>query len=153
LQGLSLLRHSVADELAYLSEVLVSSMIGEGAQPTLLEDIEALQRVLKELQSLRSYLAIVHRIVSLRRVSCLLCLRSLYIRSEKAVEHARSQQSSSVTFDRLHHFKSLVDYVESVEVACQSAQDEAGPQTLGLVNFGYQTCKQTWLDVKSTISE
>ncbi|KAI0724222.1 RINT-1 family protein [Cerioporus squamosus] len=50
-QELSLLRHSLADELSFLSGELVSSLSGPEEGPTLLEDLEALHRSLKELRA------------------------------------------------------------------------------------------------------
>ena len=65
-QGLGLIRDSLADELSYLSDELVSSMSGPDRQPTLLEDLETLQRNLKELESVKSYVQVIHRALSLR---------------------------------------------------------------------------------------
>ncbi len=46
-------RHSLADELASLSQDLVSSLSDVNRPPTLLEDIETLHRNLKELKSVK----------------------------------------------------------------------------------------------------
>jgi hypothetical protein len=58
-QELSLLRHSLADELSFLSQELVSSLGGPEGKPTLLEDIETLHRSLKELESVKGYVQVV----------------------------------------------------------------------------------------------
>ena len=58
-QELSLLRHSLTDELSYLSEQLVSSLSDQGGHPTLLEEIETMHRSLKELESVKSYLQVI----------------------------------------------------------------------------------------------
>ena len=58
-QELALMRHSLADELSFLSQELVSSLSGPEGQPTLLEDIETLHRNLKELESVKGYIQIV----------------------------------------------------------------------------------------------
>ena len=65
-QELGLIRDSLSDELSYLSGELVSAMSGPDRQPTLLEDLEALQRNLKELESVKSYVQVIHRALSLR---------------------------------------------------------------------------------------
>lgn len=62
-QELSLLRHSLADELGGLSEELTS---GEGEGPTLLEEIESLHRKLKELESVREYVQVIHKALELK---------------------------------------------------------------------------------------
>ena len=41
-------------------------MSGPDRQPTLLEDLETLQRNLKELESVKSYVQVVHRALFLR---------------------------------------------------------------------------------------
>jgi len=41
-------------------------MSGPDRQPTLLEDLETLQRNLKELESVKSYVQVIHRALSLR---------------------------------------------------------------------------------------
>ena len=80
-QGLALMRHSLADELASLSDVLVSaahnSVDGEPMGPTLLEEIETLHRNLKELQSVKGYVEVVHRARALRCVPISLVFRAV----------------------------------------------------------------------------
>ena len=65
-QELSLLRHSLADELSYLSGALLSSMSNGDGSSTLLEDIETLHRSLKELQSVKAYVQIIEHALKLR---------------------------------------------------------------------------------------
>lgn len=65
-QELGLIRDSLSDELSYLSGELVSSMSGPDRQPTLLEDLETLQRNLKELESVKDYVQVIHRALALR---------------------------------------------------------------------------------------
>jgi hypothetical protein len=76
-QELSLLRHSLADELSYLSEELASSMSEAESGPTLLEDIETLHRSLKEMESVKSYLQVVEHALKLRFVSWYIVSRVL----------------------------------------------------------------------------
>ena len=68
-QELALLRHALADELAALSGELVSSLGGPEHSPTLLEDVEALHRSLKELESVKGYVQVVERAMQLRCVA------------------------------------------------------------------------------------
>jgi hypothetical protein len=65
-QELSLVRHSLADELLDLSQELVSTMSDGDRQSTLLEDIETLHRNLKELQSVKGYVQIIEHALKLR---------------------------------------------------------------------------------------
>ena len=68
-EELSLLRHSLADELSFLSGELVSSLSGPEEGPTLLEDLEALHRSLKELESVKGYVQVIEHALKLRYVS------------------------------------------------------------------------------------
>lgn len=65
-QELSLLRHSLTDELSELSNELVSAMSDGERKCTLLEDIETLHRTLKELQSVKGYVQIIQHTLDLR---------------------------------------------------------------------------------------
>lgn len=65
-QELSLVRHSLADELLDLSQELVSNMSDCDRPPTLLEDIETLHRSLKELQSVKGYVQVIEYALKLR---------------------------------------------------------------------------------------
>lgn len=65
-QELSIQRHSLADELSYLTQELVSSMSDEEKKSTLLEDIETLHRSLKELQSVKGYVQVIEHSLKLR---------------------------------------------------------------------------------------
>lgn len=67
-QELALLRHSLADELSYLSQELVSSMSEEESGSTLLEDLEIFHRSLKELESVKGYVQVVEHSLKLRYV-------------------------------------------------------------------------------------
>ena len=65
-QELSLQRHAIVDDMTELSQQLVSDMTVEERQSTLLEDIEALHRNLKELTSIRSYVQVIKQALTLR---------------------------------------------------------------------------------------
>ncbi|KAL9715940.1 hypothetical protein Ac2012v2_000384 [Leucoagaricus gongylophorus] len=85
-QELSLLRHSLADELAELSNEFVSVSSDDNDQPTLLEDVETLHRSLKELESVKSYVQVIQHGLKL---------------SESAVSQAKSIASVSTSCDRV----------------------------------------------------
>lgn len=74
-QELSLLRHSLTDELAFLSQQLVSSLKGPEENPTLLEDVETLHRSLKELQSVKGYVQVIEHAMRLRYDSNASCIQ------------------------------------------------------------------------------
>jgi hypothetical protein len=74
---LSLLRHSLADELSELSDELVSVRHDGDRNPTLLEDIETLHRNLKELESVKGYIQVIHHGLQLRFVILALLWRIL----------------------------------------------------------------------------
>lgn len=61
-------RESIENEMTYLSYELVSSISPSKseANPTLLEDIETMHRILKELESVRAYVAVIERTLTLR---------------------------------------------------------------------------------------
>lgn len=65
-QELSLLRHSLADELSSLSDDLVSSMTNGDGEPTLLEDLETLHRRLKELEHVKGYVQVIEHALKLK---------------------------------------------------------------------------------------
>lgn len=66
-QNLSLLRHSLSDELVDLTDGLSSSMSSEPGSSTLLEDIETLHRNLDDLQGVKGYAQVIQRALELRR--------------------------------------------------------------------------------------
>ena len=68
-QELSLLRHSLNDDLSDLTRELVSLGYNEERKPMLLEDLETLHRNLKELQSVKQYVQIIERVLVLRWVN------------------------------------------------------------------------------------
>ncbi|KAG6817638.1 hypothetical protein H0H87_006266 [Tephrocybe sp. NHM501043] len=65
-QELSLLRHSLTDELSELSQSLISTLSEGDGKSTLLEDIETLHRNLKELQSVKGYVQVIEHALILR---------------------------------------------------------------------------------------
>ncbi|GBE78415.1 hypothetical protein SCP_0113030 [Sparassis crispa] len=132
-QELSLLRHSLADELSSLSEELVSSLAASDGKPTLLENLETLHRLLKELESVRSYVQIIERALKL---------------SASAVEQIRSSSSLS----SLSEYEALQQFIASVHTACVQVEDSAGQGNLQILSFLDSVREQTWLDIKNVVS-
>ncbi|KAI0336160.1 hypothetical protein GY45DRAFT_1316243 [Cubamyces sp. BRFM 1775] len=131
-QELSLLRHSLADELSFLSDELVSSLGEPDSKPTLLEDLEALHRSLKELESVKGYVQVVEHALKL---------------SEKAVEQVHS--SSTVT---VSEYEGLQAFAASVEAACTKVEAVASQPDLHLLGFLAGVVEQTWRDIKGVLS-
>ncbi|RPD81666.1 hypothetical protein L226DRAFT_527933 [Lentinus tigrinus ALCF2SS1-7] len=131
-QELSLLRHSLADELSYLSGELVSSLSGPEEGPTLLEDLEALHRSLKELESVKGYVQIIEHALRL---------------SEAAVQQVRSSSTVSVT-----EYENLQAFVASVAAACGKVESVASQPDLHILAFLERVVERTWRDIKGTLS-
>ena len=68
-QELSLLGHSLVDELASLFGQLRSDHSQPDEPPTLLEELEAMHRCLREQESLKAYVQVIHRALLLRCVA------------------------------------------------------------------------------------
>ncbi|KAJ3552815.1 hypothetical protein NM688_g3951 [Phlebia brevispora] len=133
-QELSLLRHSLADELSFLSQELVSTLSGPESKPTLLEDIEILHRNLKELQSVKSYIQVIEYALKLR---------------ESAVAAANSPSSA---FECITHYEELQKFAASVTDACSQAQDASGQQQLHVAAALERIKEQTWSEVKAAFT-
>ena len=65
-RGLAFFRHSLADDLAALSEELLSAFDHGLGKATLLEDLETMQRSLRELENVRSYVQVIEQALRLR---------------------------------------------------------------------------------------
>ncbi|KAG1864638.1 RINT-1 family protein [Suillus subalutaceus] len=138
-RGLGEDRESIENETTYLSHELVSSLSPSKseANPTLLEDIETMHRILKELESVRAYVAVIERTLTL---------------SEGALAQLRGtpsplSKSSTSEYNRLSAF------VDNVVQTCDSVQDIGSvEQSLHLVTFVQRTRDKTWLDIKGIFS-
>jgi RAD50-interacting protein 1 len=71
-QELSLLGHSLVDELTPLCGQLLSDNSQPDEPPTLLEDLEAMHRRLREQESVKAYVQVIHRALLLRYVASIL---------------------------------------------------------------------------------
>ncbi|TFY64757.1 hypothetical protein EVG20_g5839, partial [Dentipellis fragilis] len=121
-QELSLLRHSLADELESLTSELVSSMSDSDGRPTLLEDIETMHRNLKELES---------------------------IKVESAVIEVQSSQAVNVSeYQALQAFVASVSKACS-KVPEVTGQTNAG---LRIVTFVEEVVERTWSNMKAALS-
>ena len=65
-QELSLLGHSLADELSSLFGQLLTDVSQQNETTTLLEDLEAMHRSLREQESIKAYVQVIHRALQLR---------------------------------------------------------------------------------------
>ncbi|KAL0071704.1 hypothetical protein AAF712_000626 [Marasmius tenuissimus] len=135
-QGLSLIRHSIADELQELSERLIS-VSSNGLSPTLLEDVEALHRNLKELESVRGYVRIIEHALSL---------------SESAVRDVREAAAASASLSKnsVAQYQALHAFVSRVSATCSSSEE--ANQTLHLVSFISAVYERTWSDIKEALA-
>ncbi|KAL0950725.1 hypothetical protein HGRIS_007501 [Hohenbuehelia grisea] len=133
------MRHSLVDELSYLTQELTSSLSDEGRKPTLLEDIETLHRNLKELQSLKSYVQVVEHSLRLNEAAL------QQIRDLKAAE--------AVTANSVTHYRTLQEFVETVSQSCSTVEDGAGQKTLHLVQFLGKVRDRAWQAIRDLLSD
>ncbi|TFY78757.1 hypothetical protein EWM64_g5257 [Hericium alpestre] len=132
-QELSLLRHSLADELASLVEELVSSMSASDRRPTLLEDVETMHRNLKELESIKVYVQIIHHALQLR-------------------EAAIAQVQSSHPID-VSPYQALQSFVSSVSKTCSKVPETTGQtSSVRIVAFLSELATRTWADMRAALS-
>lgn len=132
-------RDGIEDDLAYLSHCLVSSLspATEDNVATLLEDIEAMHRTLKELQSVRSYVAVVQRGLTL---------------SEAAASQLRSR-SSPLSAASVSEFATLQSFTTDVARTCRSTEDLGSSHgSLRLLSFLEKLSEKTWADMKIILS-
>ncbi|GLB36487.1 putative RINT-1 / TIP-1 family protein [Lyophyllum shimeji] len=134
-QELSLLRHSLTDELAELSQELISTLSDGEGKSTLLEDIETLHRNLKELQSVKSYVQVAEHALKL---------------SELSAERIRG--SKSISASSLAEYQTLQAFVAKVSEACSKVENGSSDQTLHLVQFLESIRDKTWADIRGTLS-
>ncbi|KAF7784590.1 hypothetical protein Agabi119p4_755 [Agaricus bisporus var. burnettii] len=132
---LSLLRHSLTDELSELSDELVSVLHGGDRDSTLLEDIETLHRSLKELESVRGYVQVIHHGLQL---------------SESAI--SQIQSLTAVSTSSVSVFQDLQNFVEKVATASTNVEGGHNGQKLHIVKFLEKIRDKTWADIKGVVS-
>ena len=152
-QELSLLRHSLADELSYLSSGFVSSLEGGDEHSTLMEDIESLHRTLKELENVKGYAQIVQRALHLRyNCSCLLqCMGIDSPDSESSITQFQAVETPSSA--SLADYKSLNDFVSRVSQTTEQVKAGAGEQPPRLVTLLEEIRDRTWADIRGIMTE
>ncbi|KIK99787.1 hypothetical protein PAXRUDRAFT_822405 [Paxillus rubicundulus Ve08.2h10] len=132
-------RDSLEDELAYLSHDLVSSLspAGEDNTPTLLEDVETMHRALKELESVRSYVAVLERALAL---------------SESALSQMR-RSVSPISAATTSEYGALQTFISDVTRACNAAEELGNPNgSLHLISFLQKVRDKTWADMTAVLS-
>ncbi|KAJ3509803.1 hypothetical protein NLJ89_g5024 [Agrocybe chaxingu] len=132
-QQLSLLRHSLNDELSELTKDLVSLEYNDDGEPLLLEDLETLHRNLKELVSVKEYVQVVEHALKL---------------SEDAVDSVR--KSIILSTEPMKPFKALQSYVSQVADTFSTLEDES-KQRLNLVLFLEGLRDKAWADIKDVL--
>ncbi|KAJ3796672.1 TIP-1 family-domain-containing protein [Lentinula aff. detonsa] len=135
-QNLSLLRHSLTDELVDLIDGLLSSISSEPGSSTLLEDIEKLHRNLEDLQGVKGYAQVIKHTLELRRVA----------------DFESLPASASISISSVSQYQALQAFISSVTDACSSVEDGAGKQNLSLVSFLERTHDKTWVNIKKNLS-
>jgi hypothetical protein len=123
-------------------------MSGPDRQPTLLEELETLQRNLKELESVKSYVQVIHRALYLRYG--LLDGSSLpeltpFGYSEAAIRQAQNFSSHSSVSD----YGLLQTFVSQLVDKCAVVDHSLGQQPLHLVLFLQNVRDRTWADIKT----
>ncbi|KZV95590.1 hypothetical protein EXIGLDRAFT_671991 [Exidia glandulosa HHB12029] len=132
-QELSLARHALTDELTSLSEEMVSSVMDPDRQPTLMEELETLQRTLHELESVRDYVGVIHHALGL---------------SESAIKEMReAKKPLSPTHPAIEQYKTLQAFVSSVQETCVNV--EGGSVTL--VSLLESVQRKTWAGIKDVL--
>ncbi|KAF8640664.1 hypothetical protein AX17_000321 [Amanita inopinata Kibby_2008] len=136
-QELSLLRHSLVDELTELSQELVSNLSFEEKRSTLLEDLETLHRNLKELTSIRSYAQIIEYALSLSE-------------SARRQLEASASSLSPASVSVYHELQKFVSKVSALGSSCE----DSGPEqhSLHLISFLENLEIKTWTDMKAVLS-
>jgi len=127
-------------------------MSGPDRQPTLLEDLETLQRNLKELESVKSYVQVIHRALSLRcgqsnDSSFLELMQCWEHHSEAAIRQAQNFSSHASVSD----YGLLQTFVSRLIDKCAVADHALGQQPLHLVTFLQTLRDRTWADIKSSL--
>lgn len=115
-----------------------------------MEELETLQRTLRELESVRDYVGVVHYALGLRYVKCLLHRTLPYENiSENATREMReAKKPLSATHPAIEQYKALQAFVRSVQETCASA--EGG--SLALVALLETVQRRTWTGIKDVLA-
>ncbi|KNZ79633.1 RAD50-interacting protein 1 [Termitomyces sp. J132] len=134
-QELSLLRHSLTDDLTELSQESISTLSEGESKSTLLEDIETLHRNLRELQSVKGYVQVIEHTLRL---------------SERSAEQIRSAKLT-ISTTSLSEYQTLQAFVKQVTEACSKLEDDSGDQTMNLVSFVKDILERAWAKIQDTL--
>ncbi|KAF8268953.1 TIP-1 family-domain-containing protein [Lactarius quietus] len=124
--------------MRYERDTLRVSLLTESSQQgdstTLLEDLEAMHRSLKEQESIKAYVQVIHRALHL---------------SETAVEETSPDRHITVSA-----YRSLQAFVSAVKQDCSQVDDVMGGTgiSLRLLSFLEETQRGTWSKMKATLS-
>ncbi|KAL5534489.1 hypothetical protein ACEPAG_951 [Sanghuangporus baumii] len=134
---LSLLRHSLSDEVISLTEELESTTTQEGSEPSLLEEIETLHRNLRELENVKEYVQIIHQALQLSEQT----IRDV----EQVAPTVRISEASVADYVLLQQL------VHGIRKTCERAKNNTG-QDVKLVSFLANLVDKTWLRMKDVLS-
>ncbi|KAI0281623.1 TIP-1 family-domain-containing protein [Russula aff. rugulosa BPL654] len=137
-QELSLLGHSLADELTSLFGQLLSDHSQPDEPPTLLEDLEAMHRNLREQESIKAYVQVIHR--------------ALQLSESAAAEISSDRSDHPINVSKYH---TLRGFVSAVKQGCSPPGSDAGEAnvSLRLVSFLEETQRRTWLNMRAVLSK
>jgi len=152
-QDVALARYIITDELQALPGELISSSNHGLEESTLLEDLETLQRSLRETESVRSYVKVIERTLVLRSVQSIVPVAEPNSGSREAALHHFEQNSThkQITQASLSAYVQLQEFVENVKHAV--GETSGNSETISLVVFAESLRDQTWTDIKGELSE
>lgn len=120
---------------------------------TLLEDLETLQRSLRETESVRSYVKVIECTLVLRSVkSKVLASGPNSGGREAALRHfEQNSTQKQITQASLSGYVGLQEFVDNVKLAV--GETPGTSETLSLVAFAETLRDQTWTDIKGKLNE
>ena len=152
-QDVALTRYILIDELQALSTELISLSNNGLGESTLLEDLETLQRSLRETESVRSYVKVIERTLVLRSVESMVLVAEPNFAGREAALHHFEQNSThkQITQTSLSGYVQLQEFVDNVKLAV--GETPTTSETFSLVAFAESLRDQTWSDIKGNLSE
>jgi hypothetical protein len=151
-QELSLLGHSMVDELSSLFGQLLSDHSETDEPPTLLEDLEAMHRDLREQESVKAYVQAIHRALQLR------CAQRFSRPS--TVSNSLPSESAAAEISPGHQinvskYHALRGFVSAVKQGCSPPGSGGGEANvpLRLVSFLEETQRRTWSNMRAVLSK
>jgi len=132
---------------------LISSSNHGLGESTLLEDLETLQRDLRETESVRSYVKVIERTLVLRSVQSIVLVATPDSGGREAALHHFEQNNThkQITQASLTGYVQLQEFVENVKLAVGETPKTS--ETLSLVAFAESLRDQTWTEIKGKLSE